>query len=80
MKLIVERWDPRVVSLQEVFRATQVALEGAMKEPKTQICGVIAILDMKGLSFSHVMQFTPSYAKMTLEWTQVNIFSSPKLL
>lgn len=65
-----ERWNPRLVSVEQVFRATQVALEGAMREPKSQICGVIVIMDMKGLTFSHIFQFTPSYAKMALEWTQ----------
>ncbi|KOB70834.1 Uncharacterized protein OBRU01_14706 [Operophtera brumata] len=59
-----ERWNPREVPLTDVFRGTQMGLEGAIKEPQTQINGVITIFDMKGLSFSHVMQFTPSYAKM----------------
>ncbi|KAJ0182048.1 hypothetical protein K1T71_002770 [Dendrolimus kikuchii] len=65
-----ERWNHRVVSLKDVFRAAQVALEGAMREPKTQICGVIALMDMKGLCLSQILQFTPNYAKMALEWTQ----------
>lgn len=59
--------------LTDVFRGTQMGLEGAIKEPETQISGVIAIFDMKGLSFSHVMQFTPFYAKMVIEWIQVKI-------
>lgn len=60
-----------MVSLTDVFRGTQMGLEAAMTEPSTQICGVIVIFDMKGLSFSHIMQFTPSYAKMVIDWIQV---------
>ncbi|KAJ2953835.1 hypothetical protein O0L34_g1464 [Tuta absoluta] len=68
-----ERWNPREVSLGEVFRGVQLGLESAMVEPKTQVCGVIVILDMKGLSFSHIMQFTPSFAKMVVDWIQDSI-------
>ncbi|KPI94647.1 Alpha-tocopherol transfer protein-like [Papilio xuthus] len=65
-----ERWQPRLVPLSDVFRGVQLALESAMSEPRTQINGVIVILDMKGLSFSQVMQFTPSFAKMVVDWIQ----------
>lgn len=66
-----ERWNPQDVPLTDVFRGIQMGLESAMVEPETQICGIISIFDMKGLSFKHIMQFTPSYAKMVLEWIQV---------
>lgn len=65
-----ERWDPQQVPLTDVFRGIQMGLEGAMVEPQTQICGIISLFDMKGLSFKHIMQFTPSYAKMILDWIQ----------
>ncbi|KAG6450369.1 alpha-tocopherol transfer protein-like [Manduca sexta] len=65
-----ERWNPRLVPLKDTFRGLQLGLEAAMAEEQTQVCGVVAIMDMKGLSFTHVMQFTPSYAKMMVEWIQ----------
>lgn len=66
-----ERWNPRKVSLTEVFRGVQLGLEAAMDEPLTQVNGVVSILDMKGLSLTQVMQFTPSFAKMVIDWIQV---------
>ncbi|KAL4712966.1 hypothetical protein ACJJTC_012036 [Scirpophaga incertulas] len=65
-----ERWIPREVSVAELFRSVQVALEAAIMEPRTQVNGVLVILDMKGLSFAQVMQFTPYIAKMMIDWVQ----------
>lgn len=42
-----------------------------MREPTTQICGGIIIFDFDGLALTHIMQFTPSFAAMILEWVQV---------
>ncbi|XP_059049876.1 clavesin-2-like [Achroia grisella] len=65
-----ECWNPREVSLQELFRGVQLGLEAAMVEPKTQVNGVITILDMKGLTLAQIMQMTPSFAKMVIDWIQ----------
>lgn len=48
-----------------------MGLEAAMVEPLTQVNGVVSILDMKGLTFAQIMQFTPSFAKMIVDWIQV---------
>ena len=57
----VGMWDPAVVSKEEVFSANQLCLELMAREQKTQISGIIAVVDMAGLSWSHWMQMSMDY-------------------
>lgn len=65
-----KKWKPKQVSLDQIFRGVMLCLEAAMSEPITQVSGVHVILDMDGLSLSHVTHFTPSFASAVLEWVQ----------
>lgn len=65
-----KKWKPAKVSLNDLFRALQVALEAGMDEPRTQLNGAIVILDMDGLSLTQIVQFTPRFAAMAVEWVQ----------
>lgn len=66
-----QRWNPAEVSLVQIFRAVQLTLEAALLEPMSQVNGTVTIIDVDGLSFRQIMQFSPSFAYMFLEWTQV---------
>ncbi|GLG96076.1 CTD2 [Gryllus bimaculatus] len=59
-----------LVALEEVFKACVCFVEIAAHEPETQVCGVQVIFDMDGLSLQQVWQFTPSFAKLIVDFLQ----------
>ncbi|KAG8238362.1 hypothetical protein J437_LFUL018005 [Ladona fulva] len=71
--LLVEagaKWKPSQCTLDEIMQGCILMLEAAMKEPKTQVAGAIAVLDTYGLGLSHVCHFTPAFAGRVVEWVQ----------
>lgn len=64
-------WDPSQLTLVDIFRTVQLCLEAAIIEPLTQVNGQVVIIDVDGLSLRHIMQFSPNFAMMFLEWIQV---------
>ncbi|XP_073988223.1 alpha-tocopherol transfer protein-like [Rhodnius prolixus] len=65
-----KKWNPKTVSLLEFVRGVVTIIEAAQLEPKTQIAGVNIIIDVDGLTLSHVWQFSPNFAKFLLEFLQ----------
>ncbi|BES89720.1 SEC14 [Nesidiocoris tenuis] len=65
-----QRWNPKHVSLREIVRGVFMIVEAALLEPRTQICGGSIIIDVDGLPMSHVLQFSPAFAKFLLDWVQ----------
>lgn len=58
------------MTIDEIFRTNVLALEHVVREPETQIAGLVVLLDMGGLSLQHVKFFTPYYAKKMVELVQ----------
>ncbi|KAK7792958.1 hypothetical protein R5R35_002612 [Gryllus longicercus] len=65
-----KKWKHKKVALEEVFKACVCFVEIAAHEPETQVCGVQVIFDMDGLSLQQVWQFTPSFAKLIVDFLQ----------
>ncbi|RZC38378.1 alpha-tocopherol transfer protein-like [Asbolus verrucosus] len=63
-------FDSNVVTIDDIFRTNMLALEQIVREPETQIAGIVLILDMAGLSLQHAKFFTPYYAKKMVELVQ----------
>lgn len=65
-----KRWNPKEVSTNDIFKGLIMCLYLALAEPKTQIAGGCVIIDVEGLSLSHITYITPSFAKMLVEFIQ----------
>lgn len=64
-RLIIYRigcWDPKIIPIEDLFKATILALELGMMEPRTQILGGVALFDLEDLGTQHAWQCTPSVA------------------
>lgn len=53
-----------------MFRSNVLALEHAIRDPRTQIGGLVVLLDMAGISISHAKFLSPHLAKRTVEVVQ----------
>ncbi|XP_011505203.1 PREDICTED: alpha-tocopherol transfer protein-like [Ceratosolen solmsi marchali] len=65
-----KKWIPKEISLDQIFRGLILFLDAVLVEPISQIAGVRVILDMDGLTLSHVTYFTPSFAAAVVEFVQ----------
>jgi len=55
-------WDPKAIPVEDLFRATILAIELGMMEQRTQILGGVAIFDLEDIGTQHAWQITPSVA------------------
>lgn len=56
--------------MEKVFRSNVLALENAIRDPKSQIGGVVVLLDMAGVRLAHAKFLTPHLARRTVEVVQ----------
>lgn len=65
-----ENCDPYKCPVEMVFRSNILALENAVRDPRTQIGGLTIVVDMDGVSFAHAKFLSPHLAKRTVEVVQ----------
>ncbi|XP_065164337.1 alpha-tocopherol transfer protein-like [Atheta coriaria] len=83
----IEKWDPKVVPLEMISKTIVVGVEIAMKEPKSQLCGVHVILDTKGMNMNHVLACNPWIAKLLMDFIKnvplrvkgIHVINQPKI-
>uniref|UniRef100_V5HKT9 Putative tocopherol alpha transfer protein n=1 Tax=Ixodes ricinus TaxID=34613 RepID=V5HKT9_IXORI len=63
-------WNPGVCSLNEFFRAVIVGTEYCLLDQRFQIAGVVAVVDLEGLNFSHLLHYTPKELRKTIKLGQ----------
>ncbi len=56
-------WDPAAVSPADIFSANYICLELLATEPKTQIAGLVVVVDMSGFNFTQVMSVSTDYVR-----------------
>ena len=56
-------WEPASVPPGDVFAANYLCLEMMAREAKTQVAGIVVVVDMGGLSFNHIMNISSDYVR-----------------
>jgi len=63
-------WDTSITTPQDIFATNFMCLEVMGREPKTQIAGLVALVDMAGFGWDHVMQLSLEYVKDVVAMVQ----------
>ncbi|KAL1484659.1 hypothetical protein MTO96_032467, partial [Rhipicephalus appendiculatus] len=63
-------WNPDVCSLVDFTRVLLVLTGSWLLEDHPSICGVVNVMDMKGLNFHHLKHLTPAYLMKVAHLTQ----------
>lgn len=67
----IGQWDPYLIPKGDLFRTVNLGLQAVSAEPVTQVNGFVAIIDVDGLSFRQIIQISPNFAKIFVNWIQV---------
>ncbi|KAL4217917.1 hypothetical protein ACF0H5_022656 [Mactra antiquata] len=57
------KWDPSKYSIDDIFRTNFLTLSKLVEDEETQVSGIIMLMDLKGMGFSHAKNISPFYAK-----------------
>ncbi|XP_070534837.1 alpha-tocopherol transfer protein-like isoform X2 [Ptychodera flava] len=57
------KWDPYKYPIIDIIKANFLSLEKLLEDEETQVNGVVIIIDLSGLSFSHATHIGPIFAK-----------------
>ncbi|XP_058124082.1 retinaldehyde-binding protein 1-like [Anopheles ziemanni] len=66
------KWNCSKVPSLEVIRATNMLMEAIGREPRTQLHGIVFIINFDKLSLSHIGQFPPKFVKTIVDHGQKN--------
>ncbi|CAN7998722.1 unnamed protein product [Ixodes hexagonus] len=57
-------WKPSICSIDEMSALSILAWEHALEDPRTQVMGIVVIVDLGGGSLRHIKSVTPSHLFM----------------
>ena len=69
--------DPKKISMEELFRGTQLVNDILFEEdPQMVIMGVVQVIDLQGSTANHMFQMTPQLIKKAMIIWQVCLLSN----
>ncbi|XP_049268840.1 alpha-tocopherol transfer protein [Rhipicephalus sanguineus] len=72
--LKIGSWNTEMCSLNDFFRVSLVLVEHILLLEDTQVRGIVAVIDLKGLNIYHVAHYTPSVIRTTINLAQTRLF------
>lgn len=64
------KWNPARTTPQDIFSTNLMCLELIAREQKSQISGIVAIVDMEGFGWDHIMQLSVDYVRNVVSLVQ----------
>jgi len=64
------KWDTTTTSPEDIFSTNFMCLELMAKEQKTQISGIVALIDMEDFGWDHMMQLSVDYIRNVVSLVQ----------
>jgi len=66
----VGKWNTSTTTPEQIFSTNLMCLELLAKEQKTQISGIVALIDMDGFGWDHMMQLSVDYIRNVVSLVQ----------